>query len=125
MSRVIHFEIFADHPEAAIKFYTNVFGWIFTKYSGAPEYWLITTGPDQLSGINGGLIRRQILITGNAITAYVCTIEVSSIEHISEKVIQNGGAVISSKKELPGIGWHAYCRDNQGNQFGILERGAE
>lgn len=58
MSRPVHFEIHADNPARAIKFYRKVFGWSFKKFSGGPmPYWLITTGPDKAPGINGGLHR--------------------------------------------------------------------
>jgi len=32
MPRVIHFEIVADNPERAMKFYEKVFGWEFNKW---------------------------------------------------------------------------------------------
>ena len=44
MSRVIHFEISADDPERAVKFYEKVFGWKIDRW-GPVEYWLATTGP--------------------------------------------------------------------------------
>ncbi len=57
MPRVVHFEIHADDPERAVKFYQNVFGWELTKWGGPHEYWVIKTGPDGSLGINGGLVR--------------------------------------------------------------------
>ena len=42
MSRVVHFEISADQPDRAIRFYQNVFGWQFTKWDGPMPYWLVT-----------------------------------------------------------------------------------
>ena len=32
MPRVVHFEIHADDPERAIRFYHSVFGWNFTPF---------------------------------------------------------------------------------------------
>jgi len=34
MPRVIHFEIVADNPERAVKYYKEVFGWELTKWDG-------------------------------------------------------------------------------------------
>src|SRR4051812_15755751 len=34
MPRVIHFEISADEPERAARFYADVFGWEVTKWDG-------------------------------------------------------------------------------------------
>jgi uncharacterized protein len=53
MSRVNHFEIYTENPEAVRPFYENVFGWKFSKFEGGPiEYWLVTTGDDNEPGIN-------------------------------------------------------------------------
>src|SRR5438128_828489 len=73
--RVSHFEIHADDPERAIKFYSDLFGWQFKKRDGPMPYWLVTTGPDSEPGINGGLMKR--MGPGPAdmqlVNAYVCT----------------------------------------------------
>src|SRR6202162_4129155 len=58
MARVNHFEIYTADPETVQPFYQDVFGWKFQKFEGGPiEYWLITTGPDNEPGINGGITR--------------------------------------------------------------------
>ncbi|MGB8934825.1 MAG: VOC family protein [Candidatus Nitrosopolaris sp.] len=46
MPRVVHFEIVADNPERAIKFYKEVFGWEFKKWDGPQDYWFVKTGED-------------------------------------------------------------------------------
>ena len=51
MPRVIHFEIHAENPNRAIKFYETVFGWTFYQWPGPWEYWLATTGKKQEPGI--------------------------------------------------------------------------
>ena len=78
MPRVIHFEIHADNPERAVKFYTDLFGWQFTKWAGPMDYWLIVTGPDGQPGINGGLMRRHgpAPVEGQPVNSYVCTCDV-------------------------------------------------
>jgi len=40
MGCVVHFEIHADKPERAVKFYQPVFNWEFSKW-GEVEYWLV------------------------------------------------------------------------------------
>ena len=59
MPRVVHFEVPADEPERAAGFYREVFGWQAQRWEGPQEYWLLTTGPDDVAGINGGIMRRQ------------------------------------------------------------------
>ena len=60
MPRPVHFELEAEDPERAVRFYTDVFGWKFDKWEqeGFP-YWLITTGGPEEPGIDGGLGPRQ------------------------------------------------------------------
>ena len=72
MPRVIHFEIHAENPERAIKFYGDVLGWTFNKWDGPMPYWLVLTGQDSQPGINGGLMPRRGTIDGEAVIAYVC-----------------------------------------------------
>ena len=43
MARVVHFEIHAEDPERAVRFYERVFGWRF-QHNAAIDYWLIATG---------------------------------------------------------------------------------
>ena len=59
MSRVVHFEIHATNPEPLVAFYTSLFGWTITKWDGPMDYYLISTGPAEKPGINGGLMRRH------------------------------------------------------------------
>ena len=53
MNRPIHFEIPAENPERAMRFYEKVFGWEFERWNGPMEYWTIRTGDSQ-PGIDGG-----------------------------------------------------------------------
>jgi hypothetical protein len=121
MLRVSHFEIEADNVERAVEFYRNVFGWTVRKWEGPIGYWLITTGPDDEHGINGGLYKRETPITGEGIRAYICIIDVPSIDEYVAKVEANGGTVKIPKQTIPGVGWHASCADTEGNVFGMMQ----
>src|SRR5262245_53024846 len=90
--RVIHFEVHAENPERAIGFYQNVLGWQFTKWDGPADYWLIQTGTDA-PGIDGGMVRRQGTIDGQAVIAYVCTVDVPSVDDYTAKVQAHGGTI--------------------------------
>ena len=115
MSRVVHFEINAETPERAAKFYTDVFGWKIEKWAGPVDYWLVSTGDESESGINGAIKDR----TGTLNT--VNTIGTASIDNALQAVTQAGGKVLTEKMAIPGIGYHAYCQDNEGNVFGIMQ----
>lgn len=115
MPRVVHFEISADDPERAKKFYEDVFGWKIDKWEGPVEYWLVTTGGESEPGINGAIKRReQQESTTN-------TISVPSIDVFMKRIEEKGGKVLMPKMSIPGVGYHTYCQDTEGNVFGIIE----
>jgi len=59
MARVVHFELPADDPERAVKFYEGVFGWQIQKWDGPQDYWLAHTGAPDTPGIDGAIMRRD------------------------------------------------------------------
>ncbi len=121
MPRVTHFEIYTADPEAVQPFYRDVFGWKFEKFEGPFEYWLITTGPDNEPGINGGLTRPREGQSPGTLN----TIAVSSFEQTIKKIEQRGGKICVPKMVIPKIGWLAYAEDPAGNVFGIIEPDVE
>lgn len=116
MPRVIHFEICADNPERAVKFYSDVFNWKINSWGGPQEYCLADTGDPKEMGINGAIMKR----TEPGKTT-INTIGVSSVDEYMAKVKKGGGKVITQKMPIPGIGYFAYCQDTEGNTFGIME----
>ncbi len=116
MSRVIHFEIGADQPERAIKFYSGVFGWNISKWDGSMDYWLVSTGDDTQPGINGAIAPRP---APNYAT--VNTIGIESIDDALSKVEANGGKILEPKMPIPGVGHFALCQDTEGNMFGLMQ----
>ncbi|UCF70534.1 MAG: VOC family protein [candidate division WOR-3 bacterium] len=121
MPRVIHFEIYADDPGRAIRFYSSLFGWKIEKWQGPLDYWLVYTGEGE-PGIDGAIMRREEpLRGGDGVVAYVCTIGVKSIDSYIDKVESNGGQIIVQKQPVPGIGWFVQCKDTEGNLFGLME----
>jgi predicted enzyme related to lactoylglutathione lyase len=115
MPRVIHFEIPAEDVDRALKFYKEVFGWEFTKWEGPMPYWLIKTGEDGKPGINGGMMKK-----GN-VTSVTNTIDVPSVDEFLKKITEKGGQVVMPKSAIPGVGYFAYCKDTEGNLFGIMQ----
>ncbi len=121
MPRVVHFEIHADEPERAAEFYKSVFEWEIQKWDGSQEYWMITTGKDDQPGINGGMMKRQGPINGDSVIAYVCTIDIPSVDDYVKKITAAGGHSVVPKMPIPGMGWLAYCKDTEGNIIGLIQ----
>ena len=116
MPRVVHFDINAQDPERAMKFYTEAFGWWFQKWNGPFEYWLVMTGKEDQPGIDGGLTKGEVK-QGSTVN----TLDVASIDNAIKKVEKAGGKIIRPKSAIPGVGWMAYFADTEGNEFGIME----
>ena len=116
MPRVVHFEIPAEDPDRAVKFYAEVFNWKIEKWAGPVDYWLITTGSKDEPGINGALMKRQ-----NSQAAITNTIEIPSVDDFLNKIVANGGKIIAPKMPVPGVGYAAYFADTEGNVFGLMQ----
>jgi len=115
MRRVIHFEINADKPQRAVKFYEKVFGWKITKWEGPVDYWLVTTGEKNLPGIDGAIMPRMEKGTTTIV------IDVPSVDEFLEKIAQARGKILTEKTAIPGVGYVAYCEDTEGNVFSIYQ----
>jgi predicted enzyme related to lactoylglutathione lyase len=122
MSRVVHFEVHAENPERAASFYTELFGWQFTKWEGPIEYWMIVTGEGN-EGINGGLTRRRgpAPTKGQPLNAYSCTVDVADLDASLAKSGPLGAQVALPKMAIPGVGWLAYIIDTEGNILGLMQ----
>ncbi|MDP3964306.1 MAG: VOC family protein [bacterium] len=120
-NRVVHFEIHANDPERAIKFYSEVFGWEFPEWM--PGYWGVMTAPQDSkeAGINGGLLPRKTDKPKDSqlVNAFVCTVEVKNIDETIKKIEAAGGALALAKHAIEKIAWQAYYKDTEGNVFGI------
>ena len=132
MNRVVHFEIHAQNPEKAGKFYSDIFGWEIKEWKLPAEiqipdenrYWMVMTGKtDEPGGINGGILFRKgpAPEASQAVNAFVCTINVPSVSEYLKKITDAGGTVALPTMAIPNVGWLAYCKDLDGNLFGIME----
>ena len=119
MSTIIHFEIPADDLERSKKFYGDMFGWKFEKFTfpDGMDYLIITTTDEQGNkAMGGGMMKRQN--PQHVVTNYI---GVKSVDEYSAKISQSGGKVVMSKKPVPGMGYFAICLDTENNSFGIWE----
>jgi len=124
MPTLVHFEIPSDDLQRSEKFYGDLFGWKFEKWSGPEslpegmEYLVITTTDDKGNkSIGGGMMKRQNP-QQQGMTNYI---GVESVDEHSARVAQLGGKVIIPKKPVPGMGYFAVCLDTENNTFGIWQ----
>ncbi len=130
MNRVVHFEIHAADPERAAAFYRQVFGWDIREWTipgvQIPQenrYWLVSTGSQPDPGIDGGIVVRRGAppADGQPVNGYVCTIGVASVDEFMAKACAAGGTIAVPKMPIKGVGWLAYCKDPEGNIFGLMQ----
>lgn len=112
---IVWFEIPADNPERAKKFYGSLFGWKIEKFPGVEDYWHIDTGGDDDTP-DGGLMARKH--PQQPITNYV---SVPSVTKATAKVEQLGGTICKPKTAVPQMGYFAICEDTEGNTFALWE----
>lgn len=123
MARVIHCEIAAADPAAAVEFYQDTFGWTAEKWEGPVDYWLVETGDSAEPGIDGAVMPRDGPDPDGdgPVAGYLCTLAVDDLDAALTAVEANGGAAASEPQEIPEVGRHAYATDPAGNQFGLME----
>jgi predicted enzyme related to lactoylglutathione lyase len=121
MGRVVHFEIHASDMDRAERFYRDVFGWDVQKFDGPIDYRLLNTGPKGDTGIDGALVERRGSADGDAVIAYVCTVQVDDIRATEQKVRDAGGEQVVERQEIADVGHLSYFKDTEGNIFGAMQ----
>lgn len=114
MPRPVHFELPADDPERAQRFYTQAFGWKFEKWDGPMPYWMVMTGEGE--GINGGMGPRA-----EGFDHPVNVLQVDDLDAAIGKVTAAGGSVAVPRMPIPTVGWLAYIKDTEGNMLGMMQ----
>ena len=115
MPRVIGFELNSQEPEKAADFYSNVFGWEVAEPQW--DYWGVTTGNNDVPGINGGIARGPNDFPHGA----RIQIEVDSIDDAIRKSKNNGAVIVRDKMEFDHF-YLAYLIDPVGLGFGLIQQ---
>jgi hypothetical protein len=114
-ANIIWFEIPADNPDRAKKFYGSLFGWKIEPMPGMTDYWHIDTGGADDTPDGGMLTRKH---PQQPITNYV---NVPSVTRAMAKVQKLGGTICKPKTAVPQMGYFAICRDTENNEFALWE----
>ncbi len=118
---IVHFEIPADDLDKMKRFYGNVFGWKIVDIPRMDYVMFQTVPTDERGmlkepGLNGGMYKRtakeQMPIN---------YINVESVDEFIERVVKNGGKVLTQKQHIPTIGYTAWIADPEGNPLGLLQ----
>jgi predicted enzyme related to lactoylglutathione lyase len=118
MATLVHFDIQAENPDRAQKFYQDLFGWKIEKLPGPMNYSLIETSDIKgTKGIGGGMAKRG----PSDPPGIVNFIGVESIDKSLKAVETLGGKIIQPKQAVPGWGYLAVCLDTENNHIGLFE----
>jgi uncharacterized protein len=119
-----HFEIPADDPNRARKFYSATFGWKLNQVPGM-DYTMVSTGPVDEKGmpkepgfIGGGIGKR-----GGPLTHPVVTVVVDEITAAEKTIEENGGTILVRKQPIGdgSMGHTGYFKDTEGNVVGLYQ----
>ena len=123
MNSVVHFEVAADDPQRAKKFYGNVFDWTFSQMGEEYGNYIMAmttdsdeNGPKKRGAINGGIMPKD-----QTAKQTILTVGVTNLDNTLEKVKKSGGKVISEKIEVPNVGMYARIEDTEGNVVSLME----
>jgi predicted enzyme related to lactoylglutathione lyase len=116
---IVHVDIPARDPEAAAKFYEQVFDWqIDTQWPSYPMF-KAEGGPaggfSQVSDEAGG----DFQFKSGEVLIYLST---DDIDATLASIEANGGKTIQPRTEIPQVGFWAVFQDPAGNRIGLFNR---
>ena len=106
---IVHFELPAEDPSRAKRFYESVFNWTFREAGESPIEYHMTEELEPVAAI----YPRQAGERGP-----VVYFDTSDVDATIARVRELGGEA-EEKQPIPGIGWFARCRDTEGNEFSL------
>ena len=116
---VVHFSVYADDPDRAMRFYTRVFDWQFEPW-GPPGYWKIQTGKGP--GTTLGALSQRLSPRGEGTpNAFRCTVSVVDLDASIAAITSTGGSIHSTVAEIPTVGRVVEFVDSEGNLACIMQ----
>lgn len=118
---VVHFAVYADDPERAMAFYSQVFGWSFEPW-GPPGFWRINVEQTDGPGLFEGALSQRTAPRGEgAPNAYRCTISVPDLDVVMAAVEAAGGSIKPPVADIPYVGRVVEFIDTEGNLACLMQ----
>ena len=115
---IAHVEIPASDPKEAAKFYTDLFGWeTGSAQTAAGEYWMFRPDAQPGGGFNPVGESGMWPVKPGDVLVYIST---DDIDATLAKAVSLGGKLVTTKTEIPGIGWWGMFSDPTGNKIGVF-----
>lgn len=114
-------DLVTTDPEAAIKFYTEIFGWTAQDVPGTRErYTLLLNHGQAVAGV--AYRRADDANSGRSGARWVGSISVPDIQAATAAVAAAGGRVLVAPRQIAHRGWQAVVTDPEGAVFGLIVR---
>jgi predicted enzyme related to lactoylglutathione lyase len=110
--QMVHLEIPAGDTAKAREFWSGLFGWQWQEFEGSPTEYHMT----RFTETSGGAIYAA---DGSARGPRVY-FDVDDNQASAGQVKELGGEA-DEPMPVPGMGWFATCKDNEGNDFGLWQ----
>ena len=110
-------ELYTTDAEAAMKFYTGLFGWQPTEsmdMGPMGKYHMFARG----SAFGGGMMNKPKEMA-QVPPHWRFYFRVPDVHAAAERVKKNGGQVLNGPMEVPGGDWVVNCMDPQGAAFSL------
>jgi predicted enzyme related to lactoylglutathione lyase len=111
------YELMAADPEAAAKFYSEIYGWQIREENMGPigVYRLCLRGDENMAGI------MKTMPGGPPVASWLCYIVVDDVEGAVQRAERLGGRVCAPPADIPNIGRFAVLADPAGATFAAFK----
>ena len=116
-----YFEIQAHNYSRAMAFYQKVFHWELINDPEIENSWLLLAPSN--NGYDKAIRLREkgFLVQQESDKAFIFTVIVPCLDEFCHSILSSGGFLVIPKTAISEAGWIAYCRDSEGNLFGIIQ----
>jgi uncharacterized protein len=116
-------DLVTTDPDAAIAFYTKMFGWTTREVRGGRErYTFLLNHGRPVAGVAYRGADQGSKATAGA--RWVGSISVSDIQAAAKAVVAAGGRVLVAPRQIEGRGWQALVTDPENCLLGLITREA-
>jgi predicted enzyme related to lactoylglutathione lyase len=105
---IVHIEIPSTNSKASGVFYEKLFGW-HIEHDEKMNYTMFDPHEGPGGGFTSEMKVGEVLIHVNS----------EDIEADLQQAVKLGGAIVSEKSEIPGIGWWGVFKDPTGNSIAL------
>lgn len=113
-------ELMTTDVDAAVAFYSDLFGWEKTEAMDMGEY-----GVYQMYGHHGRTLGGIFRQTGGAQVGWLAYARVPDVNEAAERVKRDGGRILNGPMEVPGGDWIVQFADPQGAVLAVHHTAAQ